>query len=47
MSKKDKLLADAQKLLQKGQADKAIICYQEVLAADPADLGCANALLNC
>lgn len=38
MSKKDKLLADAQKLMQKGQADKAINCYQEALAADPADL---------
>ena len=38
MSKKDKLLADAQKLLQKGQAEKAINCYLEALAADPADL---------
>ena len=38
MSKKDKLLADAQKMLQKGQTDKAISCFQEVLSVDPGDL---------
>lgn len=38
MSKKDKLIADAQKLLLKGQSDKAIKCYQEALVVDPADL---------
>ena len=38
MSKKDKLLADAQKLLQKGQTDKAISCYQGALTVDPGDL---------
>ncbi|SKA13614.1 Tetratricopeptide repeat-containing protein [Trichlorobacter thiogenes] len=38
MSKKDKLLTDAQKLLQKGQTDKAISCYQDALAVDPGDL---------
>lgn len=37
MSKKDKLLTDAQKFLQKGQADKAISCYQEALTVDPGD----------
>ena len=38
MSKKDKLLSDAQKMLQKGQTDKAISCFQEVLSVDPSDL---------
>lgn len=38
MSKKEKLLAEAQKLFQKGQPDKAIKGYQEALALDPADL---------
>lgn len=37
MSKKEKLLAEAQKLLQKGLTDKAIKTYQEALALDPAD----------
>jgi len=38
VSKKDSLIADAQKFLQKGQTDKAISCYQEALVVDPADL---------
>ena len=38
MSKKDKLLADAQKLLQKGQTDKAVSCYQSAVALEPGDL---------
>ena len=38
MSKKDKLLTDAQKLLQKGQTDKAISCFQDALVVDPGDL---------
>lgn len=38
MSKKEKLLADAQKLIQKGQTDKAIACFQETIALDPGDL---------
>lgn len=38
MSKKDKLLTDAQKLLLKGQTDKAISCYQDALTVDPGDL---------
>ena len=37
MSKKEKLLAEAQKLLQKGLTDKAIKTYQEALALDTAD----------
>jgi tetratricopeptide (TPR) repeat protein len=37
VSKKDKLITDAQKYLQKGQADKAISNYQEALAFDPGD----------
>lgn len=37
MSKKEKLLAEAQKLMQKGLTDKAIKGYQEALALDPAD----------
>lgn len=37
MSKKDKLLADAQKLLQKGLTDKAIKAFQDALTFDPAD----------
>ena len=37
MANKDSLIADAQKLLQKGQTDKAITCYQEALKADPGD----------
>jgi tetratricopeptide (TPR) repeat protein len=37
VSKKEKLLAEAQKLLQKGLTDKAIKTYQEALALDPAD----------
>jgi len=37
VSKKDKLLTDAQKFLQKGQNDKAISCYQEALTVDPGD----------
>lgn len=37
MSKKEKLIADAQKLLQKGQTDKAIKGYQDALALDPGD----------
>lgn len=37
MSKKEKLLAEAQKLLQKGLTDKAIKIYQEALALDPQD----------
>lgn len=38
MTKKDKILADAQKLLQKGQIDKAIACFQEALSLEPGDL---------
>lgn len=38
MAKKDILIADAQKLLQKGQVDRAIKGYQEAVALDPADL---------
>jgi len=38
VSKKEKLIDDAQKLLQKGQTDKAITCYQEALAIDPGDM---------
>ncbi len=37
MTKKEKLIADAQKLLQKGQIDKAIKGYQEALALDAGD----------
>jgi tetratricopeptide (TPR) repeat protein len=37
VSKKEKLLAEAQKLLQKGLTDKAIKTYQEALALDPSD----------
>ena len=37
MSKKEKLLAEAQKLLQKGLTDKAVKTYQEALALDPSD----------
>lgn len=37
MAKKETLLADAQKFLQKGQTDKAISCYQEALTADAGD----------
>jgi len=38
LSKKDKLLTDAQKMLQKGQTDKAISCFQDALSLDPGDL---------
>lgn len=38
MSKKDKLLAEAQKLQLKGQHDKAVSCLQEALTVDPGDL---------
>jgi tetratricopeptide (TPR) repeat protein len=38
LSKKDKLLTDAQKMLQKGQTDKAISCFQDALSVDPGDL---------
>lgn len=37
MTKKEKLIADAQKLIQKGQMDKAIKCYQDALALDLGD----------
>lgn len=37
MAKKETLIADAQKFLQKGQSDKAIACFQEAVAADPGD----------
>lgn len=37
MSKKEKLIAEAQKLFQKGQTDKAIKGYQEALTLDPSD----------
>ncbi len=37
MSKKDTLMADAQKFLQKGQAEKALSCYREALTVDPGD----------
>ncbi len=37
MSKKDTLTADAQKFLQKGQTEKALSCYREVLTLDPGD----------
>lgn len=38
MAAKDKLLADAQKLQQKGQLDKAIACFREALALDQGDI---------
>jgi tetratricopeptide (TPR) repeat protein len=38
VTKKDNILADAQKLLQKGQIDKAIACFQEALSLEPGDL---------
>lgn len=38
MTKKDKLLAEAQKMQQKGQTDKAVSCYQEALSGDPGDI---------
>lgn len=38
MNKKDKLLADAQKLQQKGQHDKALPFLQEALSLDTGDL---------
>lgn len=37
MTKKEKLIADAQKLIQKGQMDKAIKSYQDALALDLGD----------
>lgn len=38
MSKKDKLLSEAQKLLQRGQPAKAAALFKEVLRLDPGDL---------
>ncbi len=38
MTKKEKLLAEAQKLQQKGLSDKAVACYREVLSAEPGDM---------
>lgn len=38
MTHKETLIADAQKLLQKGQMDKAIKGYQEAVALDPGDI---------
>lgn len=38
MAHKETLIADAQKLLQKGQMDKAIKGYQEAVALDPGDI---------
>ena len=35
-SKKDKLIEDAQKLVQRGQIDKAIKAYEQILALEPA-----------
>jgi tetratricopeptide (TPR) repeat protein len=37
VTKKDKILVDAQKFLQKGQTDKAVTCYQEALSLEPGD----------
>ncbi len=37
VTKKDKLLGEAQKMLQKGQLDKAIRGYQDALAEEPGD----------
>jgi len=37
VTKKEKLIADAQKLIQKGQMDKAIKSYQDALALDLGD----------
>lgn len=34
--KKDKLLEEAQKLVQRGQFDKAATCYEQILAQEPA-----------
>lgn len=38
MTKKEKLLAEAQKLQQKGLSDKAVACYREVLSVEPGDM---------
>ncbi len=38
MSKKEQLIAEAQKFQQKGQIDKAVKCYRDAVAADPGDL---------
>ena len=38
MTNKEKLIAEAQKLLQKGQLDKSIKCYQDAVALEPGDL---------
>ncbi|MEE9614402.1 MAG: tetratricopeptide repeat protein [Thermodesulfobacteriota bacterium] len=38
MAKKEKLVEKAQKFIQKGQLDKAIIEYQAVMKLDPADV---------
>lgn len=38
MSNKEALIADAQKMMEKGQLDKAIKGYQQALAIDPGDL---------
>lgn len=38
VSQKEKYLANAQKLIQKGQFDRAIKDYEQVIAADPKDL---------
>jgi tetratricopeptide (TPR) repeat protein len=37
VTRKEKILADAQKLLQKGQIDKAIAYYQDALSLEPGD----------
>jgi len=37
VSKKDTLVENAQKFLQKGLTEKAVACYQEALNADPGD----------
>lgn len=36
ITKKDKLLEEAQKLVQRGQFDKAATCYEQILAQEPA-----------
>jgi len=38
VTNKDKLIAEAQKLLTKGQLDRAVKCYQEAVALEPGDL---------
>jgi len=37
-SQKDKFLASAQKYIQKGQFDRALKDYEQVVTADPKDV---------